>query len=199
MEMQFTLGAVLDILFRHTAAGASELADHYVYRDRTLIYKWGHGRAFPPRPLFPDIVRFAMDKSSEAIRQLIRGEIDQRIAVSGLSSGQKEELLREDAFQDYLLGVLCALAVLWKRDRGGAADEGVQTESPAADEKSSAADAAPSGDLRSPDRVIQISLSSAAVRNALMAAAACLVGDGLWAALAWALPSGDADNLPGVV
>jgi hypothetical protein len=207
METKFTFGRVLNIFFSHMTAGASELADRYVYRDRTLIYKWLRDRAFPSRPLIPDIIRFAMDKSSEATRPIIRSRINECIAFSDLSPAQKQELIQEEAFPDYLLNVINALAVLWKKDKGGGAEE---NESEAAnlppvttcsseDERQDvppAICAAPPEDSPQPpawdsphqaDRAIHITFSYETLLNIFLAAIACVAGDGLWVVLAWML------------
>lgn len=207
METKFTFGAVLDILFTYTTAGASALADFYIERDRTLVYKWRHDKAFPSRPLFPGIIRFVMDKSSEATRPVIREKINGCIESSALTPAQKQELISEKVFPDYLLNVINALAVLWKLDKSGGDDE---NESDAAERLSVSAliaetdgkDASPetisasaedaaslpaSGDPRQTKLTVHINFSHSAIFNIFLAFAACLLGDGLWAALAWAL------------
>ena len=75
MEEQFTFGVVLKIIFKYIQASPAVLAEQYVDRDRTLVYKWLRGASSPPKRLFPDIIRFVTENSSEPMRALIRAEI----------------------------------------------------------------------------------------------------------------------------
>ncbi len=108
--MDFTFGSVLQIIFKYVPAPPSVLAEHYVDRDRTLVYKWLRDSAFPPKKLLPDIVRFVTERSGETARGLLRLELERYIAETGLDPELRQSLAEKTDFREYLDGVFCLLA-----------------------------------------------------------------------------------------
>ncbi|MDI9499062.1 MAG: hypothetical protein QM270_11350 [Bacillota bacterium] len=208
METKFTLGTVLDIIFSYTTTGPRKLAEQYVDRHRSLIYKWRLDQAFPTKELFPGIIEFAVRESSESSHQAMRGRIDACILSSSLSSARKQQIMEEESFRNYLMNVFNELAILW-REKGDTVDSpeknGLEATvfsvipRVAEDEEklvSLQTGEAQTEDIplnpepehpRSGEFAIHITLSHTTLLTMFLAAVACFAGDGLWAVLSWAL------------
>ena len=208
METKFTFGTVLNFILSYTSAGPKQLADYYVNRHRSLVYKWKLDQAFPSKELFPGIIEFAEKESRESTQPAMRSQIDACIRSSGLSSMRKQQIIEEDSFQDYLLNVINELAILW-REKGDTLDlpEKDESDPPDSPVKLCAAEDDEKDALPQPAMVqaentqlqpvpeqprpielaIHITFSNMILLNIFLAAAACLAGDGLWAALSWVL------------
>ncbi len=182
METRFTFGSVLKIIFKYIQARPSVLAEQYVYRDRTLIYKWLRDTVFPPKMLFPDILRFVMERSSEPVRGLIRMEMDRYISETDLEARLKKTLDEKSDFEEYLNGVFCLLSAvkIEKVPKYTEITEPSETPNqpilPPADEKPAPA-----------ERTIHIRLTSATMITIGFALLAAISGEILWGIIAYAL------------
>jgi hypothetical protein len=99
-------GGILRIVFRHIKESPRTLAELYVYRDRTLVYKWLHDDATPPKGLVPGIVAFAMERSCEPVRLIIKSELDAYVAASGIDSEIAALLAATAPFQKFMEDLL---------------------------------------------------------------------------------------------
>jgi hypothetical protein len=102
----FSSGGILRIVFRHINESPRTLAELYVYRDRTLIYKWLHDSATPSRGLVPGIVAFVMDKACEPVRLSIKSELDDYIAAAGIRAEIAALLAATTPFQKFMEDLL---------------------------------------------------------------------------------------------
>ncbi len=110
MAENFSFGTALKIIFTYIQAPPAVLAERYVDRDRTLVYKWLRDAAFPPKKLFPDIIRFVTEQSGEPARVLIKTEMDRYLSDSGMDARVKVMLNEDSDFKDYLECVFSLLA-----------------------------------------------------------------------------------------
>lgn len=117
MEERLTFGTALKIIFEYIQSPPSVLAEQYVDRDRTLVYKWLRDTAFPPKKLFPDIIRFVTECSGDSIRDLIRMEMDRRLSESELGAQHRKMLDEKLDFADYLESIFSMLAAEKARDK----------------------------------------------------------------------------------
>lgn len=191
METRFTFGSVLKIIFKYIQARPSVLAEQYVYRDRTLIYKWLRDTVFPPKMLFPDILRFVMERSSEPVRGLIRMEMDRYISETDLEARFKKTLDEKSDFEEYLNSVFCLLSAvkIEKVPKYTEITEPSETPNqpilPPADEKPAPSFQPP---IAAPaERTIHIRLTSAAMITIGFALLAAISGEILWGIIAYAL------------
>ena len=110
MDERFTFADALKIVFKYIPSSPSVLAEQYVDRDRTLVYKWLRGSAFPSKKLFHHIIRFITEHSSEPVSYLIRAEMNQSIANSPLINRFDKANDDETTFADYLESLFSLLA-----------------------------------------------------------------------------------------
>lgn len=110
----FSLGAVLNILLTNTNCRSSYFANHYVYKDASLVSKWLHNAQFPTPDVFPLVVRFTLEQSNAATRSIMRIEIDRLVYQAGLDDATNQALADITDFDGYLLGVLNVLSNLKK-------------------------------------------------------------------------------------
>jgi hypothetical protein len=103
---KFTVGGVLQLLFLYINESPATLAEFYIDRDRTLVYKWLRDAAILPKKHVPDIIRFVRENSTQTVRLRIRNETDQFISESGLNATTKKTLLSNNDFDKYLEEVL---------------------------------------------------------------------------------------------
>jgi len=106
MPVKFSLGAILSIILRHIKESPRTLAELYVYRDRTLVYKWLHGSAMPAKTLVPGIVRFVMEKSCEPVRLSMRHELEVYVGTAGLRPEIADQLIQTEPFQKFIEDML---------------------------------------------------------------------------------------------
>jgi hypothetical protein len=97
-----TFGKLLQIIFRYLNESPKVLAEFYIDRDRTLVYKWLRHKGLPSKKLIPGIIRFVTEKSSESERQLISDEIRALVANSGLCDAIKSSILSITDFRRLL-------------------------------------------------------------------------------------------------
>lgn len=105
-ERKFTWGGVLRIVFDSLNQSPAHLAEFYIDRDRSLVYRWLRDEAAPTNKLLPDIVRFATECSVVAERVQLKDDMDAYIGSSSLSDQVKNVLTMEDDFEKYLTAVL---------------------------------------------------------------------------------------------
>jgi len=91
------------------------LAEFYIDRDRTLVYKWMRDTASPAKKLVPEIIRFILENTGEPARIKIKSELDKVITVADLSVDLKNALLGSPDFENYLNGMI-ALALAKRKD-----------------------------------------------------------------------------------
>ncbi|MCL2337069.1 MAG: zinc ribbon domain-containing protein [Firmicutes bacterium] len=118
-EEQFTFAAALKIIFKYTQTPPAVLAEQYVDRDRTLVYKWLRGAVSPPKKLFPGIIKFVMEQSSEEMRTLMRSEMEQCLSETVLDMPLGKTTDREIGFTEYLENVFNLLAIEKARQKNG--------------------------------------------------------------------------------
>ena len=188
MEEQFTFGNALKIIFKYVQASPAILAEKYVDRDRTLVYKWLRGAAFPSKKLFPDIIRFVMDNSSDPIRAMIRAEMDPYLLETKPGSRLGKTSEGETGFADYLESVFVLLAAekaLIKNQKPSEATElsGTQTQ-PASSRSAETEEKSPRRqlpDVIQDEREIHIRLTHSVIKRAGFALLAAVSGEVLWA------------------
>ena len=105
-EQKFTWGGVLKIVFDSISQSPARLAEFYIDRDRSLIYRWLRDEAAPTNKLLPDIVRFVNENSIVAEQLQLRTDMDAYINLSSLSDQIKNVLIMEEDFEKYLTAVL---------------------------------------------------------------------------------------------
>jgi hypothetical protein len=103
---RFSAGGILGIIFRHIKESPRTLAELYVFRDRSLVYKWLHDSATPPKALVPGIVAFVMEKTCEPVRLSMQKELGDYIRASGLPPGIVAQLNGTIPFQKYMEDIL---------------------------------------------------------------------------------------------
>ncbi len=192
MKTKFTFGVALKIIFKYIQAPPAVLAERYVDRDRTLIYKWLRDAAFPSKKLIPDIIRFVMECSGEPVRGLIRMEMDRHMSESGLDTQLKNMLNEKSDFADYLEGVFSLMAAekaLEKRPKQAELTQFTKTQnqvedpSPAETPEKPLQSQVPASD----GHEIHIRLTSAAMTKIGFSLLAAMSGEILWAITAYAL------------
>ena len=189
MEAKFTFGIALKIIFKYIQAPSSVLAERYVDRDRTLVYKWLRGTAFPPKKLFPDIIRFVTENANEPVRRLIRSEMDQCLSEAGLSEKLKELTGEKSDIADYLESVFSLLT----------AEKALQKDriQPEASEPPEAQNLpGPSLVLMSAERAVHIRLTASSMVNIGLALLAAISGEILWLIIAYAIGWPYAPEIP---
>lgn len=67
-DHQVVFGDILKIVFDHIHESPRTLAEMYIDRDRSLVYKWLNHTALPTKKLIPGIVRFICDNTNEPVR-----------------------------------------------------------------------------------------------------------------------------------
>ena len=112
-----SFGSLLRILLTNTNSTSAYFANHYVYKDPSLISKWLHDTQFPTPDTFPNIVQFAMEQSSMSTKKLMRIEINRVIENSSLDDETKRTLGEITEFDNYLIDVLNALANMKNREK----------------------------------------------------------------------------------
>jgi len=105
-EHKFTWGGALRVVFDSISQSPARLAEFYIDRDRTLIYRWMRDEAAPTSKLLPDIIRFVMENSINAERISIKIKMDAYINTSTLGEQVKSVLTGEDDFEKYISAVL---------------------------------------------------------------------------------------------
>ena len=118
-KLKFTWGGVLRVIFNSVSKSPAHLAEFYIDRDRTLVYRWMRDEAAPPYKLLPDIIRFVTESSISAERIMLRLEMDAYILSSSLSDEIKEGLSGEEDFEKYITGVL-RMALAERRNKSPA-------------------------------------------------------------------------------
>ena len=122
-EQKFTWGGALKVVFHSVGKSPAHLAEFYIDRDRTLVYRWMRDEAAPPEKLLPSIVRFVAENCVGAERVKLKAEMDAYIRKTALGSEIKDALAGEGDFEKYISGVL-RIALAERRYR--------QAEAPAA-------------------------------------------------------------------
>ncbi len=103
---RFSAGGILGIIFRHIKESPKTLAELYVFRDRSLVYKWLHDSATPSKALVAGIVSFVMDKTCEPVRLSIRKELVDYVSASGLQPEIASQLIGTVPFQEFMKDML---------------------------------------------------------------------------------------------
>lgn len=106
MPATFSVGSILAIILRHLKESPRTLAELYVYRDRTLVYKWLHGSATPAKTLVAGIVKFVMEKSCEPVRLSMRHELEECVRTGGLRPEIAAQLIQTEPFQKFIEDML---------------------------------------------------------------------------------------------
>ncbi len=103
---RFSCGGILGIIFRHIKESPRTLAELYIFRDRSLVYKWLHDSVTPFKGLVPGIVTFVMEKSCEPVRLSIRKELEDYVHASGLRPEIVAQLVGTAPFRKFLEDIL---------------------------------------------------------------------------------------------
>jgi len=90
------------IAFSHINESPKTLAEFYIDRDRTLVYKWLNNTAMPSKKLIPGIVRFITDHAAASARVLIKSDFNRYIEASGIHREAIVLLISTVDFEDYL-------------------------------------------------------------------------------------------------
>jgi len=112
---KLTFGMILQTVFRNINETPSMLAEFYIDRDRTLVYKWMRDTASPAKKLVPEIIRFIVENTGEPARIKIKSELDKVIAAADFPVDLKNALLGSPDFENYLNGMI-ALALTKRKD-----------------------------------------------------------------------------------
>lgn len=89
-----------------TKKNAGFLADMYLFKGVSMIYKWNNNTVIPSCEDINNIVTFAVQESSEVQKRAIRENIEKLILNSMLSEDVKNEVLRIATFEQFLFDVL---------------------------------------------------------------------------------------------
>jgi hypothetical protein len=103
MRTEFNLWFGVDIFIQSNDCGVSVLADHYVHRDRTLVYKWRHDKGVSLPAAFPDIIRFVTE--NPARRRARSYATDRRMHSFLVLPPRENRAYRRRILPDYLLNV----------------------------------------------------------------------------------------------
>jgi hypothetical protein len=99
---QIIFSELLKIAFSHINESPRTLAEFYIDRDRTLVYKWLNNSATPPKKLVPGIVRFIKDHTIPSARVVIRSDFNRYIEASGIHQEAIALLTSTADFEEYL-------------------------------------------------------------------------------------------------
>ncbi|MCX7921468.1 MAG: tetratricopeptide repeat protein [Clostridia bacterium] len=123
-DSTISIGAVLDIIFKTTNKRVSILADRYLLKDRTIIYKWRNKTVRISENDMNNIVEFAVNESSYIQRNAIRDKIVCLIENSDLRQDIKNELIdNNEDFSKFLQEVLKTTAVEFEQTLVDSKDE----------------------------------------------------------------------------
>ncbi|MEL7608895.1 MAG: hypothetical protein AAGU74_05275 [Bacillota bacterium] len=180
---------MLKCIFHVIQESPAVLAEFYLDRDRTLVYKWLRGTASPPKKLIPHIVRFVTEHSTDAMRTRLRADLTAELQ-SAFSSEQAEAICACAGFEEFLTDALL-LALAERKEERLPVPSDTEQPLPAAAAPGEAAQA-PTGTKGKPVKPVKPVLA-----ETLYALAAALLGGGLWSLLtslpslaAYAVPSG---------
>jgi hypothetical protein len=113
----FSSGGILRIVFRYIKESPRIMAELYLYRDRTLVYKWLHDNATPSKALVPGIVAFVMEKTCDPVRLSIRNELDAYVAASGIEPEIVALLAGTSPFPKYMEDLILLAISLPSREK----------------------------------------------------------------------------------
>lgn len=97
---------ILDIIFKTIKKNANYLADSYLLKDVSMIYKWKCNKIVPRSEDITRIVEFTLNESSEAQRRIVRDHIEQLIINSNLKEDIKYSIISTESFEGFLKGAL---------------------------------------------------------------------------------------------
>lgn len=97
---------ILDIILRVTKKKAIILADMYLLKGVSIIYKWNNNIVVPSSEDISNIVKFAVKESSEVQKRIIRDNIEKLIHNSSLTDDIKNEILKLESFSEFLYDTL---------------------------------------------------------------------------------------------
>jgi len=106
LSISFSPGQILKALFHYSDKKPSFLASHYLYCDRTLVYKWMNDAVILPKKHIAPIVRFAMEHVRPSQREEARVAIEASLPQSRLSRQAKLSIAGAEGFEAFLLEVL---------------------------------------------------------------------------------------------
>ncbi|HEY9062947.1 MAG TPA: hypothetical protein VIO64_20985 [Pseudobacteroides sp.] len=122
---------IIEIILKTTKKNTNFLADVYLLKDASIVYKWKNRKVIPRNEDIERIVSFAQKESSDAQRRIIRERIEHLIANSSLNEDMKEFLFSKEEFSDFLMEALnvttsCSsgIEVSANRDAGKSVDYG---------------------------------------------------------------------------
>lgn len=98
----FSPGGILRVIFRYVTESPRVLAEQYLYRDRTLVYKWLHDSATPSKGMVAGIVAFVMDRACEPVRLSLRRELEGYVSSGGLDPAIAAGLVATASFEAFL-------------------------------------------------------------------------------------------------
>jgi hypothetical protein len=102
----FTPGEILKILFLYTDEKPSCRANHYLYCDRSLVYKWMRDSVILPKMHISNIVRFTTEHTLPSQCQEIRRRLETLVSSASLSPETVSQLAKTEDFAEYLNEVL---------------------------------------------------------------------------------------------
>ncbi len=106
MKDRLNFKNILDILMKVTKKNAGFLADMYLFKGVSMIYKWNNNTVIPSCEDINNIVTFAVQESSEVQKRAIRENIEKLTHNSMLSEDIINEVLRIATFEQFLFDVL---------------------------------------------------------------------------------------------
>ncbi|OPZ91942.1 MAG: hypothetical protein BWY74_01803 [Firmicutes bacterium ADurb.Bin419] len=106
MKDRLNFKNILDILMKVTKKNAGFLADMYLFKGVSMIYKWNSNTVIPGCEDINNIVTFAVQESSEVQKRAIRENIEKLILNSMISEDIKNEVLKIATFEQFLFDVL---------------------------------------------------------------------------------------------
>jgi|GEM_PF-2278915 len=98
---------VLNIIFKATKKKASILADMYLIKEASIIYKWNSKIVVPGNDDINKIVKFSVNESSKVQKKVIRANIEKLLSNSSLNDDIKDEIMKIELFDAFLYEVLC--------------------------------------------------------------------------------------------
>ncbi|MCX7747076.1 MAG: PDZ domain-containing protein [Clostridia bacterium] len=114
-ENAFSLKKLLKTIYRITGKNPHILADFYLKREVSIIYKWYSGKPVPTIEDLNLIVRFAVNDVTGSQKIKMQKEIKTIVESSNLERDYKEAILTKDKLEDFLLETLI-VAVLPKAE-----------------------------------------------------------------------------------
>lgn len=106
MNKSLNFKNVLDIILKTTKKKVSILADMYLFKGVSMVYKWNNMIVTPSDEDINRIVEFTVKESSEIQKRIIRDSLEKLIIDSFISEDIKNEIIGIRSFDEFIYEVL---------------------------------------------------------------------------------------------